>query len=466
MAHINLQTALPGPLSSALQARRAAAVTGALGQANPISIKRARGSLVEDVDGNTLIDLAGGIGVLAVGHAPESVRAALHKQVDEMLHMCSIVANYESYVELCEELNRLTPGDFAKKTLLSNGGAEAVENAVKIARRFTGRQAIIVFEGAYHGRSNLTMAMTSKYSLFKKGFGPFAPEIYRLPLPNLYRTPKGMSQDDYLDYCCDYLENALISYVDASALAAIVIEPIIGEGGFIPVPHKFLRKIREICDKTCAVMIADEIQSGSGRSGKLWAIEHSGVVPDMIIMAKSLGAGLPISAITGRATIMDSPHVGGVGSTYGGNPLSCVAALESLKLLQKPEAKEGAARVERIVREVFGNLQKEIPHLGDVRGVGGMMAIEFVKDPVTKEPWTDLVPEIVKGCLQRGVIVLRAGLYTNCIRFLPEVTIPEDVLREALEVVAASARAAVAAQIHTLVKVPEPSEPAPALVNA
>jgi 4-aminobutyrate aminotransferase / (S)-3-amino-2-methylpropionate transaminase / 5-aminovalerate transaminase len=440
MGQIQLKTALPGPNSQALQARRAAAVSSALGQANPVAIKRARGSMLEDVDGNMLIDLAGGIGVLAVGHAPESVKAALHKQVDEYLHICSIVANYEPYVELCEKLNSLTPGTFAKKTLLSNGGAEAVENAVKFARRFTGRAGIIVFEGAYHGRSNLTMAMTSKYSLFKKGFGPFAPEIYRLPLPNLYRTPKGMSQADYLEWSCWNLENALVAHVDGSALAAIVIEPIVGEGGFIPVPKKFLEKIREICDKTGAVMIADEIQSGSGRTGKMYAIEHTGVVPDMIISAKSLGAGLPISAVTGRAEILDSPHIGGAGSTYGGNPLACVAALEALKILTSQEAKDGAARIEHIVREIFEPMQLEISILGDVRGVGGMMCLEFVHDQASKEPWMEIVPQIVKGCLEGGVILLRAGLYTNCIRFLPEVTIDEATLREALEVVAGAIR--------------------------
>jgi 4-aminobutyrate aminotransferase / (S)-3-amino-2-methylpropionate transaminase / 5-aminovalerate transaminase len=440
MGQIQLKTALPGPNSQALQARRAAAVSSALGQANPVAIKRAHGSMLEDVDGNILVDLAGGIGVLAVGHGPENVKAALHKQVDEYLHICSIVANYEPYVELCEKLNSLTPGTFAKKTLLSNGGAEAVENAVKFARRFTGRAGIIVFEGAYHGRSNLTMAMTSKYSLFKKGFGPFAPEVYRLPMPNLYRTPKGMSQADYLEWSCWNLENALVAHIDGSALAAIVIEPIIGEGGFIPVPKKFLEKIREICDKTGAVMIADEIQSGSGRTGKMYAIEHSGVVPDMIISAKSLGAGLPISAVTGRAEILDSPHIGGAGSTYGGNPLACVAALEAIKILTSREAQDGAARIERIVREIFEPMQLEIPILGDVRGVGGMMCLEFVHDQASKEPWMEIVPQIVKGCLEGGVILLRAGLYTNCIRFLPEVTIDEATFREALEVVAGAIR--------------------------
>ncbi|MER3480983.1 MAG: 4-aminobutyrate--2-oxoglutarate transaminase [Meiothermus sp.] len=389
MPYIHLKTPIPGPQSQALQARRAAAVSSALAQANPVAVKKAHGSLVEDLDGNTLIDLAGGIGALAVGHTPRGVVEAIQAQADELLHMCSIVANYEPYVAL----NRLTPGDFPKKTLLSSGGAEAVENAVKLARRYTGRPGIIVFEGAYHGRSNLTMAMTSKWGLFKKGFGPFAPEVYRLPMPNLYRTPRGMTPEEYVEWCCWNLENALTAHIDPSALAAIVIEPVIGEGGFIPVPHPFLRKIREVCDGAGAVMIADEVQSGSGRTGKLWAIQHSGVVPDLIISAKSLGAGMPISAVTGRAEILDSPHVGGVGSTYGGNPLACVAALKALEILESKGFLERAKTVERIVRETFEPISSEIPALGEVRGVGAMMALEFILDQgqnnrLYDEAWT------------------------------------------------------------------------------
>jgi 4-aminobutyrate aminotransferase/(S)-3-amino-2-methylpropionate transaminase len=441
MPYIQLKTPLPGPNSQALQARRAAAVSGALAQANGIAVKKAHGSLVEDADGNTLIDLAGGIGTLAVGHTPKGVVEAIQAQAADLIHICSIVANYEPYVEVCELLNRLTPGTFPKKTLLSNGGAEAVENAVKVARRYTGRAGIVVFEGAYHGRSNLTMAMTSKYGLFKKGFGPFASEVYRLPLPNTYRTPTGMTAEEYVDWCCWNLDNALTAHIDGSALAAIVIEPVVGEGGFIPVPHKFLRKIREICDATGAVMIADEIQSGSGRTGKMYAIEHSGIVPDLIISAKSLGAGMPISAVTGRAEILDSPHVGGVGSTYGGNPLACAAAIEALGYLSRPEVLAKAATVERVIREVFEPLKAEVPALGDVRGVGAMMVVEFVKDKVSKEPWPEFALDSIKYASQRGVILIRAGLYSNCIRFLPALDIPEDMLREALGVLADGVRA-------------------------
>lgn len=440
LSHIQIKTAIPGPQSQALMLRRQNSVSSALGQVAPIAAQSAHGALVTDVDGNVMIDLIGGIGVLAVGHTADSVVQAIQKQAAELIHMCSIVSTYQPYIELCETLNRLTPGDFPKKTLLANGGSEAVENAVKLARSYTGRAGVIVFEGAYHGRTNLTMAMTSKYSLFKKGFGPFAPEFYRLALPNMYRIPKGMTEADYLEWSVQNLENALVSYIDGSALAAIVIEPVIGEGGFLPVPKVFLEKIREICTRVGAVMIADEIQAGSGRTGKLYAIEHSGVIPDLVISAKSLGAGMPISAVTGRAEIMDAPHVGGVGSTYGGNPLACVAALEALKILERPEFLAGAARIEATIRRIFEPLKAEIPALGDVRGIGGMMALEFVKDPITKEPWVEMVIELTGRSLRRGVITMRAGLYSNCVRFLPPLDIPQDMLEEALNIIAKGIR--------------------------
>jgi 4-aminobutyrate aminotransferase/(S)-3-amino-2-methylpropionate transaminase len=438
MPSIQLKTPIPGPKSQELLARRAAAVSAALYQSVPIAYARASGSLVEDVDGNILLDLVGGIGALAVGHTPPQVIEAIKAQAEQYLHVCPIVANYEPYIAVCEQLNAITPGDFPKKTLLANGGAEAVENAVKLSRAYTKRAAIICFEGAYHGRTNLTMSLTSKYSLFKKGFGPFAPEIYRLPLPNLYRTPPQMSQEDYLAWSGWNLENALIAHVDPSAIAAILIEPIIGEGGFISVPTPFLQKIREICDRHGIVMIADEIQCGFGRSGKLFAIEHSGIVPDLIITAKSLAAGTPLSAVTGRAEILDAPHLGGVGSTYGGNPLACVAALEAIKLINQPETLANAARIEGIVRDTFEPLQAEIPVLGDVRGRGAMMALEFVMDPVSKEPWPDFVISVIQKCTAKGVLLLRAGLYSNCIRLLPQLDIPEAQLREGLEIMAAS----------------------------
>ncbi len=436
MGYIQLKTDIPGPNSQALLKRRADAVTSALYQSVAIAVKRASGSLVEDVDGNVLLDFAGGIGALGVGHTPEPLVDAVKAQAEQLIHGCSIVVNYEPYVQVCEMLNEITPGSFAKKSYLSNGGAEAVESAVKFARAYTKRDAIIVFEGAFHGRSNLTMSMTSKYSLFKKGFGPFAPEVYRLHMPNMYRTPKGMTQEAYLEWSLWNLENAFEAHVDPSSVAAIAIEPVVGEGGFIPVPPEFLQKIRALCDQHGIIMVADEIQSGFGRTGKLFSIEHSGVVPDLVIMAKSMAGGMPLSAVTGRAEILDAPHLGGMGSTYGGNPLACVAAIEAIKHINQPKTLEAAQRVEQITREVFEPLQKEIPTLGDVRGMGAMMVLEFVKDPETKEPWPDFAINAIEKSSKHGVILIRAGLYSNCIRFLPQLDIPEDQLREGYEVVA------------------------------
>ncbi len=441
MPHIKLNTPVPGPNSVALQQRRAAAVSRGLGQANAVAVASAQGSLVTDVDGNTFIDLACGIGMMAVGHNHPKVVAALQAQAAQAIHPGALVVNFEGYPALAERLNGLTPGDFPKKTLLANGGAEAVENAVKIARAHTGRAGVIVFEGAYHGRTNLTMSMTSKYGLFKKGFGPFASEVYRLPFPNPYRPPAGMDADAWIDWCCWNLDNALVAQIDGSALACIVIEPVMGEGGFIPTPAKFLRKIREVCDRTGAVMIADEIQSGSGRTGKMYAIEHSGVVPDLVITAKSLGAGVPVSAVTGRAEIMDAPHLGGVGSTYGGSPLACAAALAVLDVLHEPGFMDHAQTVERVVREVWEPLRGELP-IGDIRGIGAMMVVEFVKDTESKEPWMEVIANAVPLAVQRGVLLIRAGLYSNCIRFLPALDIPEDMLREALTAVADAVREA------------------------
>ncbi|MEN2981227.1 MAG: aminotransferase class III-fold pyridoxal phosphate-dependent enzyme [Thermus sp.] len=437
MGYIRLRTEIPGPKSRELLERRAKAVSRSLAQANPIAVARAHGALVEDVDGNLLVDLAGGIGALAVGHTPEGVVEALKAQAERFIHVCAIVANYEPYVALAEALNALYPGPGPAKTLLANGGAEAVENAVKLARAYTGRAGVMVFEGAYHGRTNLTMAMTSKYALFKKGFGPFAPEVYRLPVPNLYRTPQGMTEAEYLEWSLWNLENALVAHIDGSALAAIVIEPVLGEGGFIPKrPYAFLRKLREIADRTGALLIADEVQSGSGRTGRMWAIEHSGVVPDLLVSAKSLGAGMPISAVTGRAEVLDAPHVGGVGSTYGGNPLAAVAALEALRILQSAGFLDRAREIEAKVRQVFEPLKARVPALGDVRGLGAMMALEFVKDPKSKEPWPEFVLELVRRNAEKGVITIRAGLYSNALRFLPPLDIPLEMLEEALGVVA------------------------------
>ncbi|HSF20076.1 MAG TPA: 4-aminobutyrate--2-oxoglutarate transaminase [Vicinamibacteria bacterium] len=434
MSSIVLKTEIPGPKAREWLARRAKAVSGGLGRATDVVVESGIGALVRDVDGNTLIDFAGGIGMLATGHCPKSVVQALSEQAEKLIHMCALVGTYEPYVRLAELLNSITPGDFEKKTLLSNSGAEAVENAVKLARVYTKRPAIIVFEGAYHGRTLLTMSLTSKYALFKKGFGPFAPEIYRLPAPNPYRRPQSMGEEDYVSHCIAQLEHGLIAQVDPSAVAAILVEPVQGEAGFIPLPARFLERIRTLCDEHGMLLIADEIQSGMGRTGKLFAIEHYGIAPDLITMAKSLGAGMPISAVTGRSEIMDAAHFGGVGGTYGGSPLACVAALEAVETIRQPAFLARACEMGRLIESRLAQWHERFPLVGDVRGLGPMRLAELVRDRETRQPAPEETLSIIKRAVARGVVLIRAGLYSNCIRLMPPLVADDAVLEEGLDV--------------------------------
>jgi 4-aminobutyrate aminotransferase/(S)-3-amino-2-methylpropionate transaminase len=443
MSYIRMQTEVPGPAAKEILARRAAAVASGLGRATDVVVERAEGGLVFDVDGNTLIDLAGGIGMLAVGHSPAPVVEAVQRQADRFIHPCSLVATYEPYIELAELLNELTPGTFPKKTLLANSGAEAVENAVKLARKYTGRPTIICFEGGYHGRTLLTLSLTSKYGLFKSGFGPFASEIVRLPIPNLYRTPAGMTADQYLDFSISQLEHAMVAQVDPAAIAAILIEPVQGEAGFLAVPQRFFQRLRELANQHGIVLIADEVQCGCGRTGRLFATEHYGIVPDVTVSAKSLGAGMPIGAVTGRAEIIDSAHLGGVGSTYGGSPLACAAAIATLRIIREPNFLAHANQLGIVMREILEDWKSRWELVGDVRGLGPMMLVELVSNRATKAP---LAPAdtlaIVRRAVSNGVLLIRAGLYSNCIRFLPPLNMPEDMLREGLNAVGMAIEAA------------------------
>jgi len=434
MKNIKLKTEIPGPKSVEILNRRQASMPNGLAKSTQVVVETSEGALVVDVDGNQMIDFAGGIGMLNAGHRPKEVVNAIKSQLDKSIHSCNLVATNEPSVELCELLNKHTPGNFPKKTLLATSGAEAVENAVNISKYYTKRPAVIVFEGGYHGRTLLTMSMTSKYGLFKKGFGSFVSDIYRLPAPNMYRPFEGMSEEQYLDHCIKQLDHALIAQVDPSAIAAIIIEPIQGEAGFIPMPKKFLEKIRSICDQHGIVMIADEIQSGFGRSGKLFAIEHTGVIPDMITTAKSLGSGMPISAVTGKAEIMDTPHIGGIGGTYGGSPVTAVAAIETLKIISSPEFLKRANEVGNLISEILEGWKVKYPLIGDVRGVGGMRLVEFVKDKKTREPNIEFGAEVITDAVTKGILLIRAGLYSNCIRLLPPFTITDDQLKEGLAV--------------------------------
>ena len=433
MTAINLVTEVPGPKSKELIARREAATVHGMALLTPVVIAEAKGAIITDVDGNSLIDFAGGIGALALGHCPDAVSQALKRQAEKLIHTCALVASYEPFIEVVEMLNKIAPGKGPKKSALLNSGAEAVEAAVKVARCYTGRPAIVVFEGAYHGRTNLTLAMTSKYARFKKGFGPFAPEIYRLPFPNLYRRPAEMSEDQFVDFYVKQLDHAMVAQVDPSDVAAIVIEPVQGEGGYIPTPPRFLQRIRALCDEHGMLMIADEIQCGFGRTGKLFAIENYGIVPDLLVTGKSIASGMPLAAVTGSEEIMKAPNPGGMGGTYSGNPLACVAAIETIKMISDPAFLENAQKVGEHIRSRLKLLQSKTDLIGDVRGLGAMLAIELVSDPIKKSPAPDATIRLRQEALRNGVIILPAGLYFNCVRFLPPLNISQELIDEGMD---------------------------------
>jgi 4-aminobutyrate aminotransferase/(S)-3-amino-2-methylpropionate transaminase len=432
---IRLVTEVPGPRSRELLARRDAAVVAGLGRATPVAVESASGALVHDVDGNTLLDFVSGIGTLAVGHCPPEVTAAIQAQAAKLIHLSALVGTYEPYVALCERLNALAPTGAQNKTLLANSGAEGVENAIKIARAATGRQAIVVFDGGYHGRTLLTLTLTSR-TYFKKGFGPFAPEVYRAPFPYSYRM--GVSEEQAVEECWRAFERMLVAGVGAESIAGVLIEPVQGEGGFIPVPAEFMRRLRAFCDRNGSLLIADEVQSGFGRTGTLFAIEQTGVAPDIIVSAKSLAAGMPLAATTGRAQVMDAAHYGGVGGTYGGNPLACVAALEVLSLIERDDLLARANIIGARIRERLSPLlaaEHAGPVVGEIRGLGAMIALELVSDRATREPAAaQAVLDILAKALGRGLIAMRAGLYANCIRLLVPLIITDEQLDEGLEI--------------------------------
>ena len=429
----HLVTEIPGPLSIAAIKRRNEAVSAGLGTAIPIVVKRAQGAIIEDLDGNRIIDLGAGIGVVNVGNAAPRVVRAVQEAVAAFTHTNFTTAPYMGYIEVCEALNRLTPGDFKKKSILQNSGAEAVENAIKIARHYTKRAAIVVFEHAYHGRTNLTMALTAKNIPYKDGFGPFANEIYRMPLPYAYRwlgNPESITQD-----ALDLVTHKIEKEIGAGNVAAIIIEPVIGEGGFIVPPNGFMPGLQEFATKNGIVFIADEVQSGFARTGKLFAVEHEGMAPDMIITAKGIAGGLPLSAVTSRAEIMDSSHVGGLGGTYGGNPIACAAALAAIETIEEENLVDRAAHIGRILFETLNALKVQYPIIGDVRGRGAMVAIELVK-PGGKDPNPEAMAKIIKYCQSKGVLILTAGTYGNVIRFLPPLVITDELLNDGLSVLA------------------------------
>ncbi|WP_332664593.1 4-aminobutyrate--2-oxoglutarate transaminase [Aeromicrobium sp.] len=429
----NLVTAIPGPRSQELMTRKKSAVAQGVGTTMPVFAAEAGGGIVKDVDGNSFIDLGSGIAVTTVGNSAPRVVEAVREQVEAFTHTCFMITPYEGYVAVAEALNRLTPGDHDKRTALFNSGAEAVENAVKIARAHTKKQAVVAFDHAYHGRTNLTMAMTAKSMPYKSGFGPFAPEVYRAPLSYPYRDEKNLDGAAAARRAITYIEKQ----VGAGNLAAVVIEPIQGEGGFIVPAEGFLPALADWCTANNVVFIADEVQSGFARTGELFACEHDGVVPDLIVTAKGIAGGLPLSAVTGRAEMMDAPHVSGLGGTYGGNPLACAAALATIETIEAEGLVERARQIERLMLDRLHRLQADDDRLGDVRGRGAMIAVEIVKSG-TDEPDPLLTSAVAAAAHLAGVIVLTCGTYGNVLRFLPPLSISDDLLNEGLDIVAAA----------------------------
>jgi 4-aminobutyrate aminotransferase/(S)-3-amino-2-methylpropionate transaminase len=434
MSTIHLRTEIPGPQSRALSERRAKAVPRGLSHGTPIYVAKAEDAWLEDVDGNRYIDFAGGIGCANAGHRQEAVVDAIGAQLDKFLHTCVQVTPYESYIRLAERMNDVTPGRFPKKTLFVNSGAEAVENAVKIARAYTKRPAIIAFEDAFHGRTMMTLALTSKTHPYKAGFAPFPGDVYRIPFAYCYRCSYNLKYPSCDLHCARHLEDTFKRVVASEEVAAVIAEPVLGEGGFVAPPPDYFKVLIDLCHKHGLLFIADEIQSGFGRTGALFASERYGIEPDIIVTAKSLGGGLPLAAITGRAEIMDAPAVGGLGGTFAGNPLSCAAALAVLDLFEKENlltrANELGDHFQRRARE----WQRRWPIIGDVRGLGGMQAIELVKSPETKAPAPDETKQITQYCYEHGLITITAGSYSNVIRILVPLVATNEEMDEGLDV--------------------------------
>jgi 4-aminobutyrate aminotransferase/(S)-3-amino-2-methylpropionate transaminase len=429
-----LVTEIPGPNSLELTKRRTAAVSAAVGVTMPVFAARAGGGIVEDVDGNRLIDLGSGIAVTTIGNCSPRVVEAVRTQVAEFTHTCFMVTPYEQYVAVAEELNRITPGSGEKRSVLFNSGAEAVENAVKVARSYTRKPAVVAFDHAYHGRTNLAMALTAKSMPYKSGFGPFAPEVYRAPLSYPYRD--GLSDKEMAtngELAAERAIGVMDKQVGAGNLAAVIIEPIQGEGGFIVPAQGFLPALLDWCRNNDVVFIADEVQTGFARTGAMFACEHEGIEPDLICTAKGIADGLPLSAVTGRAEIMDAPHVSGLGGTFGGNPVTCAAALATIETIEQDNLVERARQLERLMIDRLTRLQADDDRIGDVRGRGAMVAVELVKSG-TADPDAELTHQLATAAHAAGVIVLTCGTFGNVIRLLPPLTISDELLNEGLDV--------------------------------
>lgn len=436
-----MQHNIPGPESARLMQRKGEELPPAAYNLTPIFVAQAHGAQVVDVDGNRYIDFAGGIGVLNVGHTHPKVVEAIIDQVRRFTHTCFHVLPYESYVELAARLNRLAPGSSKKKTILVNSGAEAVENAVKIAKYATGRFALVSFEHGYHGRTFLTMSLNGKVAPYRKGFGPGAAEVYHLPAPYCYRCPYDKDPDSCANFCATRLEQFFAANVDPTTVAAVIFEPVLGEGGFVPLPKPYLSALVDFCRTHDILVIADEIQTGWGRTGKLFACEHYELEPDILVTAKSLAGGLPLAAVVARAEVVDGIHQAGLGGTFSGNPVSCAAALAVLDVIEEEGLVARAEAIGQRVRARFRTLQEHYPLIGDVRGLGAMNALELVEDRTTKKPASQAVTKILRSCYEHGLIVLKAGTYNNCIRTLMPLVISDRELDQGLDILEQAIRA-------------------------
>lgn len=441
MGSIQLRTEVPGPRSRELMARRTAAVPRGVFHSTPVFAARAEGALVEDVDGNRFIDLSGGIGCVNVGHRAEPVLRRVRAQLDRFLHTCFSVAPYESYILVAERLNTLAPGNFQKKTLLLNTGAEAVENAIKIARCYTKRPAVICFEDAFHGRSLLALSLTSKTVPYKAGFAPFVSDVYRIPYAYCYRCAFGRTYPLCELQCAHHLEEVFRRVVSPDAVAAVIAEPVLGEGGFITPPAEYFKTISEICRRHGILFIADEVQTGIARTGTLFACEQYGIAPDLLVTAKSLGGGLPLAAVTGRADVMDAAGVGGLGGTFIGNPVACEAALAVLDMVEEEQLCARAQDLGRRFEQRAREWQRQVPLIGALHGLGAMRSMELVRSADAREPASDQTREIVRHCYERGVLTISAGTFGNIMRLLMPLVITDEQFDEALDVLEASLHA-------------------------
>jgi 4-aminobutyrate aminotransferase/(S)-3-amino-2-methylpropionate transaminase len=430
---VSLSTQVPGPKSTELLEKRSRYVPKGVGNNTPVFVSKAEGALLHDVDGNTFLDFAGAIGTINAGHCPPEVVQAIQKQAEQYIHTCFHVAMYEPYVALAEKLAQITPGHFAKKTMFANSGAEAVENAVKIARKYTGRPGIVSFTRGFHGRTLMGMSLTSKVKPYKFQMGPFAPATYKAPFPYTLHRPEGMTEAEYAQYCIGKFEDFLYTEVAPEEIAAVIMEPVQGEGGFIVPPKSFVKGIYEICQRHGILFISDEIQTGFARTGEMFASTHFDIEPDLITMSKSLAAGLPISAVTGRAEIMDAPNPGEIGGTYGGSPLGCAAALAVIDIMERQDLPGRSRAIGEAIRAYFARLQKEVPAIAEIRGLGAMVAVEFL-DPESKQPMKEFVAKVTKACYESGVIILSAGVHGNVLRFLTPLVITDEQLREGLDI--------------------------------